>query len=190
MTTSLALSLLVVGCDSVNRHVVGPQAASGVMRLSPESFGLLIFPCHNALVSEVQLGELNYKSQAFTPILREVYEPPVLASGLVVSTDPTKVTPGAQREVIDPALLTKVNTDPTFMTEPWPPQPESGLAVRALAPGKVGNIAGSAAIPLAGRFDLKTGEVDVYGRAGQLKEFRCSGEHGAWQPTNESAVAG
>jgi hypothetical protein len=90
---------------------------------------------------------------------------------------------GATREILDAALLGRVNTDASYMTEPWPPLPKFWLEFHATAPGSESDIAGSTSTPLSFRFDLHVDQADVNGRPANLADFRCFVNHRrAWQP--------
>jgi hypothetical protein len=76
---------LLIGCDAVNPLVVGPQSASGVIRLSEHSFGLLLYPCGRIDVTGVELGVMaSIIGGAFTPIYRVTFDQPVSPRDIVV----------------------------------------------------------------------------------------------------------
>ena len=180
-----AVACLLPGCSSVDRHVVGPQFTSGVARLTSTSFGLLIYPCGDNSIATVEVGMLSTSSQAFDPIMRETFDPPISPRSLVVSTAPDVVSPGADREVINESLLRRVNEDSTFSTAPWPPLPDLLLVVRAFGPGDSVDVSGSADIGLNQRFQLALGQVNVDGTVGSLSDFQCPGtDSPAWEPTS------
>jgi hypothetical protein len=180
LTLGVALSLS--GCDSLDGRVVGPRAASGVLRITNDSFGLLVFPCGTGRVSKVELGVLDLRSQNFEPILTETFEIPVDARTLVVSTNAEETSPGASRQIPDPRLLRRVNEDEKFLTAPWPPMPEQALVIRAFEAGSDADVSGGADIALNRRFDLDPEQINVDGHVGSANDFRCftSGHPQAW----------
>ena len=182
---ALVLGCLCLGCDELDSQVVGQ--AAGFRSDTP--FGRVVRLVDLSMRKRTGQRSGTRRPRPRLPGIQSDssggFGSPAASSSLVVSTDPTAVSPGARREYLDDALLVRINTDPTFMTAPWPPSPKSMLEVHAMTPGSSTDIAGTADIPLNGRFDLDVGQADVYGHPAKLSEFRCLGDHHrAWQPSN------
>src|SRR5215207_1014211 len=89
-----SVCLVLAGCIGEDPKTLGPQTTHGLVRLSEDSFGLLIYPCVDRfMVSEVVLREIEWDHETAERLgervlLRERYREPVAPRDLVVSTDP------------------------------------------------------------------------------------------------------
>jgi hypothetical protein len=155
--------------------VLDEQTVSGVMRLTDDSFGLLIYPCTQVEIGVVEVGTLNLETRQFSPILRVTFDPPVEPRNVVISTDPDFVSQGVEREILDAELLDRINTDETYLAN-WDVHdlPDAVLEIVARAPNSKEDRAGSADVALDSRFDLEVDEVTVYyGKPLAIDEIEC-----------------
>jgi hypothetical protein len=169
---------LAAACTGEDPKVLGPQTSSGLVRLSDDSFGLLIYPCvADHLVSEVVLLEVEFdpatlkvvRSQA---LLRERYREPVAPRDLVVSTAPTAAAarPDAERQIIDLDSLNRFNNDRNYLTAV---EPLRFLTIDAFSPD--GNEVGGTGT-LQDRFSADVGEISGFGPSSvPIDEVRCPG---------------
>ena len=179
-----AAGILLSACINPDVETLGPQTIHGVVRLSDDSFGLLIYPCvPDQLVSEVVLREVELDPETLAiarsqDLLRERYPEPVDPRELLVSTDvnAAPASPGAKRDVVAPALLDRFNADSDYLTAI---NPDHFLVIDAFAPdGSEVGVSGT----LRSRFAADIGEVSGFGtRPVPLEDLRCSkGEPPAW----------
>lgn len=178
----LAATTACVGSDTVT---IGPRTSSGVVRLSDDSFGLLVYPClPDTMVSEVVLVDVELDPDTLTvvnsqPLLRELYPQPVAPADLIVSTatDALAARPGAEREVIDAELLDRFNKDRDYLTAIEPVH--HFLTLDAFAPDGT-DISGTGS--LQSRFSAEIGEISGFGPDPvAIAQAQCSGrEPPAW----------
>ena len=189
-TSALVICTILSGCDlarnisdSVDPRAIGRQRASGIIRLSDDVFGLLIYPCTDETLAVVELGIDTWGTGEFSPILRVTFDSPMRPRSVIVSTDPDLVTPGVRRTVLDGALLDRVNTDESYGTG-FHPEAHSGLDVRAFSTEPGIDISGGADVGITSRFDLKVNQATVYSGVGaSIGEFKCTFQRRlAWDP--------
>ena len=171
--------------DALDPKILNQQTVSGVMRLTNDSFGLLVYPCGDNEIDVVELGVLVLNTRQFIPILRVTFESPVKPRSVIISTDPDFVTPGVKREVLNADLLDRVNTDETYLVESDTRPvviPDSVLDIVAHAPDDALDRAGSAGVALGSRFTLNIDEATVYRAVpAAIDQFTClSPRHRAW----------
>lgn len=164
-----------------SRLEVGPRDEGGVVRLSEDSFGLLVYPCFDGLVTRVELVVASHPPGDDHVVIVDEFDPPVDPRTLVVSTDPDSQPIGSRRQVIDRAALERLNHDPSYMTDRAPLAPRY-LAVNVTADDG-GSVGDGATLPLKGRFDLRVGEAGVGARDAALDDFRCWNDRSrpAWE---------
>ncbi len=168
--------------DSVDAKVIGQQRVSGVIRLSDDVFGLLIYPCTDETLAVVELGIATWGTDEFKPMLQVTFDSPRATRSVIVSTDPDLVTPGVGRTVLDAALLKRVNTDESYGTG-FHPNALSGLEIRAFSTESGVDISGGANVALSARFDLRVEQATVYGGVASIGEFSCTfPTRPAWDP--------
>lgn len=178
---ALAICAMLSGCDlartisnSVDPRAIGQQRVSGIIRLSDDVFGLLIYPCTDETLAVVEFGIDTWGTGGFSPLLRVTFDSPMPPRSVIVSTDPDLVTPGVRRTVLDAALLDQVNTDESYGTG-FHPEAHSGLNVRAFSTEPGIDISGGASVGITTRFDLKVNQATVYGGVGaSIGEFNCT----------------
>jgi hypothetical protein len=173
------LLMVATSCISSTGETIGPRTTSGIVRLTEDSFGLLVYPCERSwTVSEVVLlyVELDPDTLAVVrseALLRERFPQAVDPADLLISTavEAPPAAPGAEREVFDADLLERFNRDADYLTDI---DPLRFLAVKALAPDGADITGGST---LSSRFDTEIGEVvgSGYGPV-PIDDVRCSGE--------------
>lgn len=123
--TIAALSASTGACAGSSDGAVGERTVSGVVRLTEDSFGLLVYPCvTEAAVAEVVLLEVELDPDGLEVVssralLRERFPDPLSPNEFIVSTalDANPAVAGAEREILNAELLERFNTDETYLTD-------------------------------------------------------------------------
>lgn len=185
-----AVSVLAASCVGSDDRSLGAQTVSGAVRLTDDSFGLLVYPCvPGVMVSEVVLLDVELDPDTLDivnsrPLLRERFPQPQSPNDLVVSTalDAPPAVTGADREIIDTELLARFNTDANYLTTP-----DSTLRFLKMDAfdANGADISGTGGASLEHRFTADVGEVA--GLAAEpiaVSDLYCPGrEPPAWSVT-------
>ncbi len=135
------------------------EPSSGVVRLSDDEYGILVYPCLRFSVARVEL--VFHDTAGFQTVLRETFASPKRGSDLMVRTGlhSRPAFGDATREVMTPDLLVRFNEDPSFATTF---SPDVFFALRAFTPDEL-DIGGATTDGLLRRFEVSTGQLAFTG---------------------------
>lgn len=161
----------VLACTVFSPLLLRQTGLSGVVRLSENSFGLVVFPCARHLaISHVELVMVDWDTDTETVVLVEAFDPPRDPADLMVSTAGESSPRAATRQVLEPELLRRFNEDSTFLTRTWPPD-DQFFVIRAFDETRQNDVAGGS--NLQRRFDAPIGMALVDGVIADISDFRC-----------------